>query len=209
MANEAKRQNEGGRASLSDLHQRSNDVVKVERLLPDDGCRPASCSGHREHGGLFPLPLLVIMPIRSDRVLPGYLQQRPVRKQAQQRLFRESVIALNSLSDSGLQDTSRGARVYLRFVSVSISAHRFTVFSILRSVRAKVISAGPPLVGLFEQEALTELLRCQDLILCSLASRGLRSPQVTGPKGRVLPKDVVDIGQPLLSPRFFVILVPV
>ena len=35
--------------------------------------------------------------------------------------------------------------------------------SVLRRVRAKGISVGPPPVGLSEQEALTKLLRCQDL----------------------------------------------
>ena len=35
--------------------------------------------------------------------------------------------------------------------------------SVLRRVRAKVINAGPPPVGLSEQEALTDFLRCQDL----------------------------------------------
>ena len=52
--------------------------------------------------------------------------------------------------------------------------------SVLR-VRAKVIGAGPPPVELSEQEALTELLRCQDLYaLQPQTSRRLRPQQVAG-----------------------------
>ena len=40
------------------------------------------------------------MPLRSSCATSRYLQQRLVRKQAQQRFFREIVIALNSLSNS-------------------------------------------------------------------------------------------------------------
>ena len=75
--------------------------------LPDDGCRPLRRgSGHQEHGGAFPLRLQVIMPIRSDRILPQYLQQRLVRKQAQQRLLRECDCVKLTLQFC-LQDTSR------------------------------------------------------------------------------------------------------
>ena len=63
-----------------------------------------------------------------------------------------------------------------------------------------VISAGPPPVGLSEQEALTELLRCQDLCALQpqhLADYDLDKLRVT--KGGVLPKDVVDLVSPSLA----------
>ena len=104
--------------------------------LPGDGCRPLRRGlGHGEHGGSFPLPLPVIMPIRSDCAVPRYLRPRLGRKRAQQRLFRESVI-----------------------------------------------STGPPPVVVSEQEALTELLRCQDLYALQpqhLAEHDLDKLQVT------------------------------
>ena len=94
--------------------------------LPGDACRPLRRgAGHREHGGPFPLPLPEIMPIRSDCAVPWYLRQRLGRKRAQQRLYRESVIALNSLSNSACRDEAGSVSP---LVSVSTSAHGFAVF---------------------------------------------------------------------------------
>ena len=55
---------------------------------------------HAKEGGRNAAPLPEIMLIRSCCAMSRYLQQRLGRKRAQQRLFRESVIALNSLSNS-------------------------------------------------------------------------------------------------------------
>ena len=72
--------------------------------------------------------------------------------------------------------------------------------SVLRRVRAEAISAGLPPVGLSEQEALTELLRCQDVYALQpqhLADCDLDKLRVT--KGGVLPKDVVELVSPSLA----------
>ena len=100
------------------------------------------------------------------------------------------MIALNSLSNSAC----RILRDELGSISI-LSASSF-----LRRVHAEVISAWPPPVGLSEQEALTELLRCQDLYALQpqhLADYDLDKLRVT--KGRVLPKDVVDLVSPSLA----------
>ena len=89
LANEAKRQNGGGRGREV-IPPGEAMTSSRSKGLPDDGCRPLRRGlGHREHGGPFPLLLPVIMPSLPDLVLPQYLQERLVRKQAQQRLFRE------------------------------------------------------------------------------------------------------------------------
>ena len=147
----------------------------------------------------FPLPLPEVLPIRSSCATSGYLRQRLVRKQAQQRLFRESVNALNSLSNSTcrvLRDepgpTSRS--------SASPFSPTGSQSSVLRRVRAEVIGAGPPPVGHSEQEALTELLRCQDLNALQpqhLADYDLNKLRVT--EGGVLPKDAIDLVSPSLA----------
>ena len=70
--------------------------------------------------------------------------------------------------------------------------------SVLRRVRATVISAGPPLV-LSEQEALTELLRCQDVYALQpqrLADCDLDKLRVT--QDGVLPKHFADLVSPSL-----------
>ena len=131
--------------------------------LPDGDCRPfRRGAGHREHGGPFPLPLPEIMLIRSGCARPRYLQQRLCHKRAQQRLFRESVIALDSLSNSACEFLRDEPRSFSRS-SASPLSPTGSQSSVLCRVRAKVISAGPFIVGLSEQEALTELLLCQDL----------------------------------------------
>ena len=99
LASEVKRQTGGGggkgeRSSLGEAM-----TSPGSKGLPDDDCRPLRRgAGHREHGGPFPLP--EIMPIRAACALARYLRRRLGRKRAQQRLFHESVVALNSLSNS-------------------------------------------------------------------------------------------------------------
>ena len=128
-----------------------------------------------------------------------YLQQRPGRKRAQQRLFRERVIVLNSLSNSActvLRDESR----LLSSSSASPLLPTGSQSSVLRRVRAMVISAGPPPAGLSEQGGLTELLHCQDL--CALQPQHLADcylDKLLVTKGGVLPKDVVDLVSPSLA----------
>ena len=80
-----------------------------------------------------------------------------------------------------LEDPSRGAGS-ISDLSASLFPPTGSQSSILRRVRAKVISAGSPSVGLPEQEALTELLRCQDLYALQpqhLADYGLDKLRVT------------------------------
>ena len=109
------------------------------------------------------------------------------------------MIALNSLSNSAcrvLRDESRS----LSSSSASPLLPTGSQSSVLRRVRAKVISAGPPPAGLSGQEALTELLRCQDLYALQpqhLADYDLDKLRVT--EGGVLPKDVVDLVSPSLA----------
>ena len=162
--------------------------------LPDDDCRPLRRgAGHREHGGTFPLPLTEIMPIRAVCALARYLQQRLGRKRAQQRLFREIVIALNSLSNSACR-VLRDKPESVLGSSASPLPPTGSQSSVLRRVRDKVISGGPPPVELTEQEALTELLHRQDLYALQplhLADYDLDKLRVI--KGGVLPKDVVDL----------------
>ena len=69
--------------------------------------------------------------------------------------------------------------------------------SVLRRVRAEVISAGPPPVGLSEQEALSELLRCQDVY--ALQPQHLAEYDLDKLRGGVSPKDVVDLVSPSLA----------
>ena len=175
--------------------------------LPDDDCRPLRRGvGHREHGGPFPLPFPETMPIRSDCAVPRCLRQRLGRKQAQQRLFRESVIALNSLSNSACR-VLRDEPGSVSSSSASPLPPTGSQSSVLRRVRAKVISAGPPPTRLSEQEASTQLLHCQDLYALQpqhLADYHLDKPRVT--KAGVLPKDAADLMSH--SRRCSVILVP-
>ena len=208
LANKAKRQNGGGRGKGSDPPPGEAMTPPGSKGLPDDDCRPLRRgAGHGEHGGPFPLPLPEIMPIRSECAVPGYLRQRLGRKRAQQRLFRECVIALNSLPNSAYR-VLRDEPGSVLNSSASPLPPTGSQPSVLRRVRAKVISAGPPPMGLSEQEALTDLLRCQDLYALRpqhLADYDLDKPRVT--KGGVLPKDAADLVSP--SPRCSVILVPV
>ena len=180
FANEAKRQTGGGRGS--DLTPAKPMTPSGSKELPDDDC----CLLRQGDGGPFPLPLPEITPIRSDCAVPRYLRQRLGRKWVQQRLFQESVIALNSLSNSACR-VLRDEPGSVSSSSASPLPPTGSQSSVLLRVRAKVISAGPPPVGLSEQEALTELLHCQDF--CALqpsAPRGLRPRQVAGQTGRCL-----------------------
>ena len=128
-------------------------------------------------GARWTLPAAVpkIVPIRSDYALPRYLHQRLGRKRVQHRLFRGSVIAL--------QVASRRAGFHLALFSVSSSAHVFTIF------RSSPFQDHQRWTGLSDQEALIELLRCQDLCALQpqhLADYDIDKLRVT--KGGVLPK---------------------
>ena len=106
---------------------------------------------------------------------------------------RESVIALNSLSNLACRflrdEPSRS--------SASPLLSTGSQSSVLRRVRAEVISAGPPPVGLSDQVALSELLRCQDLY--ALQPQHLAEYDLDKLQGGVLPKDVVDLVSPSLA----------
>ena len=103
------------------------------------------------------------------------------------------MIALNSLSNLACR--------FLRDESSRSSASPLlstgSQSSVLRRVRAKVISAGPPPVGLSEQEALSERLRCQDLY--ALQPQHLAEYDLDKLRCGVLPKDVVDLVSPSLA----------
>ena len=155
--------------------------------LPDDARRPLRRSaGHGEHGGPFPLPLPEIMPIRSDCVLPQYLQQRLGRMRSFSRECIRAVLTLQLC----LQVASPGS---ISRSSASPLPPTGSQSSVLRRVRSKIISAGSA-VALSEQEALTELLRCRDWY--ALQPHHLADCDI---EGEVLPKDAVDLVSPSLA----------
>ena len=193
LDSEVKLQTGGGRArGRSPLGEAMTSPGSKE--LPDDDCRSHRRGvGHREHGGPFPLPPPEIMPIRAAYALARYLRRTLGRKRAQQRLIRESVIALNSISNSACR-VLRDEPGSVSNSSASPLLPTCSQSSVFRRVRDKVISAGPPPVELSEQGALTELLHCQDLYALqpqNLVDYDLDKLRVT--KGDVLPKDVVNL----------------
>ena len=122
------------------------------------------------------------MLIRSCCAMSRYLQRRLARKRAQQRLFRESVIALNSLSNSACR-VLRGESRSLSSSSASPLLPTGSQSSVLRRVRAKVISAGPLCVGLSEQEALVSFCVARICTHCSLSiSRTMTSTNYGSPR---------------------------
>ena len=176
--------------------------------LPDDDCRPLRRgAGHREHGGPFPLPFPETMPIRSDCAVPRCLRQRLGRKQAQQTPFSRECDRAELTLQLCLQGASRRTRI--RFELVQRLHFRPRVhslrFSAVSAPRSSALDLHPE--GLSEQEALTELLHCQDLYTLQpqhLADCDLDKPRVT--KAGVLPKDAADLMSH--SRRCSVILVP-
>ena len=102
LDSEVKRQTRGGGGKEGRSPLGEAMTSPGSKGLPDDDDRRPQPRGvgHREHGGPFPLPPPEIMPIRAAYALARYLRRTQGRKRAQQRLIRESVIALNSLSNS-------------------------------------------------------------------------------------------------------------
>ena len=170
----------------------------MSKGLPDDASRPLRRGlGHREHG-LSHCRSQSSCQFAQIAFLPRYLQQRLVRKQAQQRLFREcGCVELTLQLCLRILREEPGS---ISDLSASLFPPTGSQSSILRRVRSKIISAGPPPVGLSEQEALTELLRCQDLYALQpqhLADYDIDKLRVT--KGGFLPTDAVALVSPSLA----------